>query len=524
MKYPIGIQDFATLRTEGFVYVDKTDLVYALAERHICFLCRPRRFGKSLLVSTLKYYFEGRRDLFEGLKIADLEKEWIEHPVFHLAFSSGNYSDPATVGRIIEERLKGWELRYGRNPDSDLLSRRFAYVLHQAHQQTGRKAVVLIDEYDKPILDVLDTPFENVVQGGQVRVEEYNRSVLRDFYSVFKDADPDLRFVLLTGVTKFSQVSVFSGFNQPKDITMMADFDALCGITEEEIDAYFFEGLRRMAESYRLTDEAMRARLKRKYDGYHFSKALRDIYNPFSLLNALDESDLKDFWMATGTPSYLVRLIGSHPIRIEEELGKNFDLTYFADYKGDIERPIPMLYQSGYLTIRSYDMDTETYRLDFPNEEVRKGFVGLLAEHYFRTDSVGAWIRDLHRMLNEGRVDDMMSSFTAFLAGIDYVADRQRPDFESHFQYTFFLIMRMLTNYTVLLEKHSSRGRADVVVETPAYVYIMEFKLDGSADAALAQIETAGYAEPYAADPRRIIRLGINISSATRTVAEWRQA
>ena len=372
----------------------------------------------------------------------------------------------------------------------------------------GRRAVVLIDEYDKPILDVLDVDAE---------LEERHRNVLKGFYSVFKAADRDLKFVLLTGVTKFSQVSVFSGFNQPKDISMDARFEALCGITQDEIERYFVE--------YRCTPEDMKQRLKEHYDGYHFSKQMTDVYNPFSLLNALDSRSLDNYWFRSGTPTYLIRLLSHFDENMNELTGKYYALEEFVDYKADVEKPLPMIYQSGYLTIKAHNMRMNRFLLDFPNNEVKNGFLTMLASSYLKPKQrVEGWIFDTIEALEAGDVERLRELFTSFLAGIPYTMRRKEDEVERerYFQYTFYLLMRLVSVYTVYVEKVQSQGRVDCVVETPQYVYIFEFKLDGTATEALQQIEEKGYAREYSADPRRIYRIGAAFSSETGTISDWK--
>ncbi len=311
MKYPIGIQSFEKIIENDYVYVDKTDLIYSMVKGGtIYFLSRPRRFGKSLLVSTLKNYFLGRKELFKGLAIDVLEKDWLTYPVFHIDFNGSDFQEKGTLEKVIEEYISTWEVAYGilPNPDRDR-GMRFIQVLKEAHVRAGRRAVVLIDEYDKPMLDVLDTQLETVVDGNKMLLEERNRNVLKGFYSVFKAADEHLQFVLLTGVTKFSQVSVFSGFNQPEDISMSGQFESLCGITQEELESYFAEPIAAMAESYRCDVPTMERLLKAQYDGYHFSPRMQDVYNPFSLLNAFKSGRIDDYWFQSGTPTYLIRLL-----------------------------------------------------------------------------------------------------------------------------------------------------------------------------------------------------------------------
>ena len=517
MKYPIGIQSFDRIIEDGYVYVDKTELIYNLThESSIYFLSRPRRFGKSLLVSTLKNYYLGRRELFRGLAMERLETEWAVHPVFHVDFNGAVFSNAGQLEAMLRDYVEGWERMYGLVPDKELgLGLRFRHVLRAAHEQTGRRAVVLIDEYDKPILDVLDV---------DTSLEDRHRNVLKAFYSVFKAADEHLQFVLLTGVTKFSQVSVFSGFNQPKDISMDGRYEALCGITQDEIDRYFPQPIADMAADYRCTPGEMKQRLKQQYDGYHFSDRLTDVYNPFSLLNALDSRRIYDYWFRSGTPTYLIRLLAHFNENINELTGKYYRPEEFVDYKADVERPLPMIFQSGYLTIKNYNFQFNTFLLDFPNNEVKNGFLTMLATSYLKPqEEMGTWIRSVVMTLQEGDTDRLRTLFTSFLASIPYTMRRKEGEAERerYFQYTFYLIMRLVSVYTVYVEKTQSQGRVDCVVETPQYVYIFEFKLDGTAAEALQQIEDRGYAREYAADARQLFRVGVGFSSETGTVSDW---
>ena len=518
MKYPIGTQTFSTIIEEGMVYVDKTALVYQLAQKRICFLCRPRRFGKSLLISTLESYFKGKKELFKGLEMEKLEKDWKQYPVFRIDFSKGNFKDSDYIANVMRNYLDKWEEEYGACKKYEEVGIRFANVIAAAHEKTGQKVVILVDEYDKPMLDVLMEP-----------QEQLNRDALKEIYSTFKETDGHLRFVLLTGVTKFSQVSVFSGFNQPEDISMKSEFDALCGITEDELVSYFDGEIAAMAEELEYTKEDMYVELKRQYDGYHFSEGLReegmlDIFNPYSILNALSEKKLKNYWFRSGTPTYLVKLLDRNRTNMQEILRREYECDYFMDYKADVEDPLAMIYQSGYLTIKEYNRKRRQYRLNYPNNEVRNGFVTLLANDYCgsRNDPKNL-VLDINDMLDECRLDDMRDALSGFFASIPYNANYQGRawSYESHYHYTLYLIFRLLSCYTTLTEKENSRGRADIIVEANDYIYIFEFKLDGSAAEALKQIDDKGYAEPYAADKRKLFRIGVSFSSEKRNITEW---
>ena len=525
MKYPIGIQDFEKIITGGYVYVDKTALVYRLVtEGNIYFLSRPRRFGKSLLVSTLEAYFQGRKDLFKGLAIDELEKEWAKYPVFHLSFGGENFLKHGALDTKLENIIGAWEAEYGTDPNYTTLGNRFQYVLKAAHQKYGRRAVVLIDEYDKPLLDVLDTGMKTSDGRNELLLEEHNRNVLKGFYSVFKEADKNLQFVLLTGVTKFSQVSVFSGFNQPADISLDGRYEALCGITEEELYHVFADAIERLGIKYKYTLEQIKEKLKKQYDGYHFSDELTDIYNPFSILNVFDSNRIADYWFSTGTPTYLIRLLTHTQENLNELTGKYYDPSQFIDYKADVEMPLPMIYQSGYLTIKDCDLDMGTFLLDFPNDEVKKGFVTLVANNYLQSEKdSGSWARDIVGALKTGDLEQVRKLLTSFLADIPYSMRRKETERERerYFHYTFYLLMRMVSCYTVYTEKQQSEGRVDCIVETPDYIYIFEFKLDGTADESLQQIEEKGYARPYEADKRKLFKVGTVFSSETGTISEF---
>ena len=485
MKYPIGIQSFSQIIEDGYVYADKTALVYDLVTTgKVYFLSRPRRFGKSLLVSTLECYFRARKELFKGLAMERLEKNWYAYPVFKIDFNGGEFKQKGALTSTLLYYIELWEKDYGSTSPEAPIGKRFEQILRNACEQTGRKAVVLIDEYDKPILDVLDTP-----------QEEENRDILKAFYSTFKSADDYTRFVFLTGVTKFSQVSVFSGFNQPNDISMSARYEALCGITQEELEYYFAEPIGWMAKKYKCTIAEMKLQLKQQYDGYHFSDELTDIYNPFSLINAFFNNRIDDYWFRTGTPTYLQTLLRHNHEGINDLTGKYYEPKMFIDYKADVEKPLPMI-SSGYLKSGTMEVDT--------------------------------WISAGIKLLKRGETTAFRDSLTAFLSGIPYDVHpslKAEEATEKHFQYTFYLILRLLggSGCTLLTEKTQAVGRVDAVLEFKDYVYIFEFKLDGSASEALRQIEEKHYAGPYLDDPRKVFCIGVDFSSETMTVKEWKE-
>ncbi len=527
MNYPIGIQDFAKLRENNFVYVDKTDMVFDITKNDgVYFLSRPRRFGKSLLVSTIKYYFEGRHDLFKGLKIESLEKKWETYPVFEIDFNGSNYTEADALEQTLNGYLIKWEQQYGVKPATDQPGRRLADVLHQAHVQTGKTCVVLVDEYDKPMLDAMDTGLKTRVGDNEMLIEDHNRETLKAFYSVFKLADADLRFVFLTGVTKFAQVSVFSGFNNAQDISMSPRFDAICGITTEELNSVFAPAIEELANANAVSVAETKSQLKQRYDGYHFSKGMTDIYNPFSLLNTFKSEDARDYWFASGTPSYLMRLLAHSKEDIQGIIARSYEAQEFVDYRATVEAPVPMIYQSGYLTIKGYNREDDEYKLDFPNHEVASGFLTLLASGYFQTPTQpNSWANKLKKALHHGKPEDFRDLLNDFLASIPYSVRESNGEksHERQFQYTVYLIMRLIGSCrnTVYHEKATSKGRADCVIETPRYVYVFEYKLDRPAAEAMTQIGDRGYADPYVHDGRPVYAIACSFSSETGTISDW---
>ena len=528
MKYPIGIQTFEQIIEGKYLYFDKTALVYDLVHNgKIYFLSRPRRFGKSLLLSTLEAYFLGKKELFKGLAIDGLETEWAEYPVFRVDFNSNRFEEPGVLESTLNTFVANAEDEYGRDENAESLGDRFRAVIANAHRETGKRVVVLVDEYDKPLLDVMGVPgYTTSPAGEKITLEERNRSVLKSFYSTFKSADADLQFVFLTGVTKFSQITVFSGFNQPDDISLDCRYETICGITEEELFEKLDAQIGEMAEKYKVTVDEMKLKLKKQYDGYHFSSRMTDIYNPFSILNAFSKMQLDNYWFRSGSPTYLIRLLEDNNVNINEMTSEYLTTDLFIDYRANKEMPLPMFYQSGYLTIKDYDMEMEGYLLDIPNDEVRRGFITLVASDYLKPQGfTAAWVLQVANALKHGDDEKLEKLFTSFFASIPYSL-RDNGDErakERHFQYTFYLVTRMISGYTVYAEKQQSEGRLDCPIETPAHVYIFEFKRDGSAESALQQIKDKGYAREYANDSRTVHLVGVNFSSKTGTIEGWKE-
>ena len=517
-KLPIGIQGFESLRKDGYLYVDKTKYIYELAHTNKqYFLSRPRRFGKSLFLSTLRAYWEGKKELFEGLDIVALEKDnpdaWQPHPVFYFDFNGANYSNEAGLETVLDIHLKRWENQYEMQTIGNSLGERFQNLLILAKEQSGRSCVVLVDEYDKSLLEALHNP----------ALEKHNKAVFKGFFGTLKSFDDYLQFVFITGVTKFSKVSIFSDLNQLKDISINPRYAAICGITEQEMKTVFEPEIRAMAKAQDMTTEKCLARLKQAYDGYHFHFKAEGVYNPFSLLNALDNQEFNSYWFATGTPSFLVKQIQKGRFAIQKftdgQLYSNEKAL--SDYHVDNPDLVPLLYQTGYLTIVGYDARKQRFTMGFPNEEVKYGFLDSLLPAYAPEAAAnsGTDIYTLDDCIEDGNLDGVKRILTALFASIPYTSDKN--PFEHYFQSVIYLVFTLLGKLTKC-EVHSSQGRADCIVETEKFIYLFEFKLDQSADAALAQIEEKKYALPYAADTRKLFKVGVNFDSSMRNITEWK--
>ena len=510
MKYPIGIQTFAKIREENFLYVDKTKDVYQLAkDGGYYFISRPRRFGKSLLVTTLEAYFQGRKELFEGLAISKLETEWKQYPVLHIDLNAAKYTDPQALVSIINRHIRQFESIYGGSAEDMALSDRFVGVIQRAYEQTGQQVVILVDEYDKPLLEAIGNP----------ELQNDYRTTLKSFYGVAKTMDSYIRFALFTGVTKFSKVSVFSDLNNLEDITMDEQYAKICGISEQEIRDNLDNEVEAMAEKLKVSKSECYEKLKGYYDGYHFHPDSVGIYNPFSLLCALKRREFRDFWFETGTPTFLVETMKRNNYDLERLTRE--DAT--ADLLGSLDsidtNPIPLIYQSGYLTIKSYDSEFGTYRLGFPNQEVERGFSRFLFRYYTpASQGQDSFVKEFVLAVRAGQIDKFMKRLESLFAGQNY---QLAGDTELYFHNAVALIFKMVGFYTDT-ERHTSDGRMDMVVQTADYIYLFEFKLDKSADEALAQIEEKQYAAPFAHDPRKIYKIGVNFSSTTRRIESWK--
>lgn len=512
MIYPIGIQTFEKLRGEGYVYVDKTALIYKLShEGSVYFLSRPRRFGKSLLLSTMEAYFQGRKELFRGLAIEKLEKKWTVHPVLHLDLNSGMYTTPEELGRVLDDSLSEWERIYGVKRQSDSCHLRFKAIIRTACEKTGQKVVVLIDEYDKPLLEAI---------GNEALTQRY-RDELRALYSELKTSDRYLKFIFLTGVAKFGKVSIFSGLNNLQDISLNADYSTICGISEDELRDYFDESIRIMGERNRETFEQARAHLKRMYDGYHFNQESPAMYNPFSLLNAFNSKMYISFWFATGTPTYLVRLLLQRDYDLYDMENEQLDLDDLSNTDVLSSNIVHILYQSGYLTIKDYDFETYTYTLGFPNEEVSSGFSRFLLPYYtgIKEEQTTGFISDFTKDIRAGRVHDFMKRLQTALSDRNYqVAGAGETDFHN----VVYLIFKLLSyRLDVQAERPTSDGRIDIQIKAKDYVYIFELKYNGTSADALQQIEAKRYADPFVNDPRHIYKIGVNFSGEHRKISDY---
>lgn len=513
-KYPIGIQSFEDLRINNYVYVDKTRFVYELADiGKSYFYSRPRRFGKSLLLSTMQAYFEGKRELFEGLAIEQLESNWFRYPVLHLDLNAERYETVEDLNEIIDRHLSIWEDLYGRDARESSLASRFSGVIRRAKEKTGRNVVVLVDEYDKPLQQVMHN---------ETVFAEY-RAIFKGFFGVLKSSDSNLKFSFLTGVTKFGKVSVFSDLNNLKDITMDGRYQSMCGITEAELLRDFPEDIKRLGEANDLDYEQTCQKLKFWYDGYHFCEDGEDMYNPFSLLNTLDRGKFKDYWFVTGTPTFLVRMLKTgkyNALDINKVEMMGSDLSKVTVDSGN---PIQILYQSGYLTIKSYDARRDWYQLGFPNEEVKKGFYNCLAPIFLEVpnNSLNVYSDRISRSIYNEDLDLLMQTIQEFLPEIPYFFHSNQKSPERHFQEIFYILL-LSAGLTSRVEEYTSQGRSDIVTEIDTAVFVFELKIDKPAEDAIRQILDKGYIERYRSGGKRLYAIGVSFDYGKRLVNEWK--
>ena len=513
IRYPIGVQTFDKIIEGGYLYIDKTGYVHELADTYnYVFLSRPRRFGKSLLSSTFHSYFAGEMELFEGLEAGRLKKEWTRHPVFHFDMSTAKHLNGGQLQRILGYKLSEYEKKWGADSGiaEDDINARFERLVKAAVENTGEKAVIIIDEYDAPLLDVMND---------RERLAPM-RQIMRNFYSPIKSLDPYLRFVFITGINKFAQLSIFSELNNLKNISMETKYSAICGISQKELEDNIQYGVQALADRQKISyDEALKL-LKYNYDGYHFCDESEDIYNPFSLLNALSDRRVGSYWFDSGTPTYLVERLRRNPI--DETTLDNIPLVPQSDFDVSPELSddsLPMLYQTGYLTIKSYDERMQLYTLGYPNREVKIGFTrGLLGEYPSKTGTASGFVAHFYAAMDSQDIDLAMEKLQAYLAGIPNDLENKT---EKHYQTIIYLIFSLLGFY-IRTEVKSAIGRADAVCYTDNSIYVFEFKVDGSAEDALKQIDEKGYMLPYKLeDGKTLVKVGVNISSRTRTVEKW---
>ena len=508
--YPIGIQNFEKIRKDGYFYIDKTALIYQMVKTgSYYFLSRPRRFGKSLLISTLEAYFLGKKELFEGLAMEKLEKDWITYPIFHIDLNTEKYDTRESLDSILNFTLEKWEQQYGTAPSETTFALRFRGLIERAYEQTGQRVVILIDEYDKPMLQAI----------GNEELQKEFRNTMKAFYSVLKTMDGCIQFAFLTGVTKFGKVSVFSDLNNLDDISMRKQYVDICGVSEKELHDNLEIELHELADAKELTYGELCNRLREYYDGYHFTYNSIGIYNPFSLLNTFKYREFGSYWFETGTPTYLVELLKKHHYDLERMAHEETSAAVLNSIDSTSDNPIPVIYQSGYLTIKEYDRDFQIYTLAYPNKEVRKGFIESLMPAYVHlparenTFYVVSFIKDLR----VGNLDQCMERIKSFFASIPNDMNNKE---EKHYQTIFYLLFRLMGQY-VDAEVKSAVGRADVVIKMQEAIYVFEFKVDGTPEEALAQINSKQYAIPYQADHRKVVKVGVNFDSSTRTIGEW---
>ena len=528
-KIPIGVQSFEVMRNDKFLYVDKTPFLFKLAHSNrVYFLSRPRRFGKSLFLSTLKNYFLGQKELFKGLylekaeeKRAEIEKTeaWIEYPVLYMDFNVGRYDLDGALAESLDYFLKKQEKIYGLKNEGDSFGKRFQSLIETAYNKTGRQVVILVDEYDKPLLQTM---------GVNEDLNEEFRNTLKAFYSVIKTCDQYIRFAFLTGVTKFSKVSIFSDLNNLQDISMLNDYAEICGLTQAEIEKTFKPEIERLAKNTKNSYDKMLEELKKRYDGYKFSILGESVYNPFSILNTFNSGELKNYWFATGTPTFLVNYLKDAYYNIPDLDGKvELDESMLNEYRADAKAPIPILFQSGYLTIKEYIEEVNMYRLGFPNDEVRYGFLKNLFPSYssLRPDETGVSIWKFVEDIKAGNVDSFMERMQAIIAGVPY--DNLPKDKlklrEQNYQTAVYLIFKLMGQF-IETEIHCAKGRADCIVHTKDSIYIFEFKLmsAGTPEDAIAQIKEKGYASQFKAEGKKIILIGSSFDEEERTIGEWK--
>ena len=515
---PIGIQDFEKLRNFNNIYVDKTPYIYELARTSTpYFLSRPRRFGKSLLLSTMEYYFRGKKDLFKGLAIEKLEKDWVQYPVIKISFGRSSYESHDSLIAVIDNILSEHEQFFEIEKKSDNPSVRLDNLIHFAYEKTGKQVVILIDEYDKPILDALYTEYE-----------EQNRQELRSFYSPLKDCDQYIRFLFITGITKVSHVNIFSGLNQLNDISLTQKYSSICGISESELEEYFTPEIEALAEEQEMTLGETKAKLAQMYDGYHFTHNVEGVYNPFCLLKCFSDKDFGSYWFESGTPSFLVKTLQNQPLELTNIVnGRLVNENQFKNYDPDSKNMLPVIYQSGYLTIKDFEKETRLYKLDFPNREVEEGFLDVLLKKFITVpyDDIGLEINNLRVALRDKNIDRALNIIKSAIADLPTVVKKDMC--ENYYESVTHLMFRM-TGWRVVSELQNVCGRSDVVVASKDSVFIFELKMDKGrpfdemAEEALAQIDENGYSERFAVSGKKMYKVALVFSSEGKGLLGWK--
>ena len=509
--YPVGVQTFEKIREGKYLYIDKTKYIVDFRKKKMnyVFLSRPRRFGKSLFASTVQAYFEGRKDLFEGLAIAEYEKEWVKHPVLHFDMSGAKHFNEDELKNYLDFILLPYEKIYGKGEEENSPNTRLIGLVRRAYEQTGQKVVVIIDEYDAPLLDVVHEK-ENL---GVLR------RIMQNFYSPLKMLDPYLEFTFITGITKFSQLSIFSELNNLENISMFDQYSAICGISKTELTTQMRPDIEGLGKALRLTYEECLDELTKHYDGYHFSEHSEDVFNPFSLVRALNGQKIESYWFGSGTPTYLIKTLQKYHVSVMDIEKKSCDVDDFDVSPEQMTSALPLLYQSGYLTIKRYNPLMRRYSLGYPNREVKIGMLKSLAPNYLSPVSLdnNSLVGDFLEMLYDGDIEGAMNRLRAYLASI---SNRLSNKNERDFQTVFYLIFNLMGGY-MRVEEDSAIGRADAVVHMPDAIYVFELKYDGSADDAIKQIDDKGYLIPYSANGKRLFKVGVNYDSQQRTIGDW---
>lgn len=500
LRYPVGIQTFSEIIEEGYVYVDKTLFIHKLIrEGKTYFLSRPRRFGKSLLLSTIEAYFKGRRELFKGLALDALTEEWDRYPILHLDFNTGDYRTENSLHEVLDRQMREWEREYDIRETAPQLGLRFGDIIKKAYQATGKQVVILVDEYDKPMLSAINDE----------RLADHFRGVLKSVYGNLKSMDRYIKFAILTGVARFSKVSIFSDLNNLRDISFQSEYAEICGITNEEIDRYFREGVEGLAASYSITYNEAREKLRHLYDGYHFSRNLKDVYNPFSLVNAFAANELDNYWFNSGTPTYLIKLLQDEDWRLSTVNGFTIRANRLMSAGILTSDPVPALYQSGYLTIKKYDSVFDRFTLGYPNREVEESFLEFLLPYYLgqrNTDTefdLSQFVDDV----NQGHPQEFMTRLGSLLRGIPKLGSKKLH--ENDFQNSIYIVFKLMSFYTDI-ESHTSDGRIDLTVQTPNFVYLFEFKVDKSSHEAMEQIHEKEYWRKFEASDKTVYLIGAN--------------